>query len=53
MGKPSSKLNESMKLQNKQILEDIKTKYGEAKLADLQLKLEAAQKINDKPILMN
>ena len=33
-----------MKLQNKQILEDIKTKYGEAKLADLQLKLEAAQK---------
>lgn len=50
LGKPSSKLNESMKLQNKQILEDIKTKYGEAKLADLQLKLEAAQKINDKPI---
>ena len=51
LGKPSAELNESMKLQNKQILKDIKNKYGgDKQLANLQLKLEAAQKFNDTPI---
>ncbi|EMG47579.1 hypothetical protein SBY92_004727 [Candida maltosa Xu316] len=50
IGKPSSKLNELMKQQNKQIHKEIKERFGNDGLKKLQEKLDAAQAVNDIPI---
>ncbi|EGW29905.1 uncharacterized protein SPAPADRAFT_57410 [Spathaspora passalidarum NRRL Y-27907] len=50
LGKPSAKLNDLIKKQNKQLNKEIKEKYGKEGLQKLQEKLEAAQAKNDIPI---
>lgn len=50
LGRPSRKLNESYKLNNKKIARGIKEQYGPEGLAQLQQKLDAAQEMNDRPI---
>lgn len=50
LGKPSAKLNDLQKKNNKQRSKDIKTKYGKDGLKELQDKLDAAQAKNDLPI---
>lgn len=50
LGKPSSKLNKSLKQQSKDFLRQTKEKFGEEGLKKLQEKFDHAQEVNNKPI---